>query len=430
MPILYIHGVNVRSRDGFFELEPKLRKFIAPVIADDPENVLIEDVFWGKNHGVKLAFDGISRPRTRLLRQGAGDGEALPGTVEPRWSAIEHENVLDKVPAQAGGSGGSGGLTSGRASRPAAKPPARLRDLDDDDLADVLALILQAEGDSAERRAELTFAADQLAHDPAFRARLNGAASSEQELDIIFDALKARIEDTSGLTGMGFGDWLGKARERLGEVVGRAVDLPTYAISVALAELRGPLNDMVSIFLGDVFVYLDKRQDEDERTGAIPGLAIEKLKLLRENQLARGNEPIVLLTHSMGGQIGYDMVTYFLPNDPALGDIKIDFWCAAASQVGFFEEAKLFIESKPEHRTGDPVPFPSNRHLGTWWNVWDYNDFLSFSAEDIIEGIDDESYDSGNSLLAAHGGYFERPSFYRRFAKKLDRALESRGGAV
>ena len=127
-------------------------------------------------------------------------------------------------------------------------------------------------------------------------------------------------------------------------------------MSVALAELRAPLNDIFSIFLGDAFVYLNRRRDGQGRPGAIPALVIDKLRDMRANQLARANEPIVLLTHSMGGQIAYDMVTHFLPSDPALADIRIDFWCAAASQVGFFEEAKLFIASRPEHQAAIPPP--------------------------------------------------------------------------
>ncbi len=127
----------------------------------------------------------------------------------------------------------------------------------------------------------------------------------------------------------------------------------------------------------------------------------------------------------MGGQIVYDAVTHFLPNDPERSQIHINFWCATASQVGFFEEAKLFLARSDAYQTGNPVPFPAT-HLGVWWNVWDHNDFLSFTAKDIMAGVDDEPFDSGMSLLAAHGGYLQRPSFYRKLAEKL-RAAGQRG---
>jgi hypothetical protein len=125
----------------------------------------------------------------------------------------------------------------------------------------------------------------------------------------------------------------------------------------------------------------------------------------------------------MGGQIVYDTVTSFLPSAPELADIRIDFWCAAASQVGFFEEAKLFLARQDQYRQGNPVPFPK-KHLGVWWNVWDYNDVISFTVKDIIRGVDDEPNSSGMSLISAHGGYLQRPSFFRRFANKVQAAAE------
>jgi hypothetical protein len=54
-----------------------------------------------------------------------------------------------------------------------------------------------------------------------------------------------------------------------------------------------------------------------------------------------------------------------------------------------------------------------------WWNVWDHNDVLSFTAKDICAGADDEPYSSGKSLVSAHGGYLERASFFRELGKKI-----------
>ena len=70
-------------------------------------------------------------------------------------------------------------------------------------------------------------------------------------------------------------------------------------------------------------------------------------------------------------------------------------------------------------------PFPG-AHLQAWYNVWDPNDFLSYTVDGIVEGVDDASYFSGMSLLGAHSGYLQRPSFYRQFAEQLRRALARR----
>ena len=41
-----------------------------------------------------------------------------------------------------------------------------------------------------------------------------------------------------------------------------------------------------------------------------------------------------------------------------------------------------------------------------------------------MAGVDDKPFDIGMSLLAAHGGYLQRPSFYRQCAAKLRTAAQ------
>ena len=44
----------------------------------------------------------------------------------------------------------------------------------------------------------------------------------------------------------------------------------------------------------------------------------------------------------------------FLCKNDEFKDIKIDFWCSTASQVGFFEELKLFLASDKKYMKGNP----------------------------------------------------------------------------
>jgi hypothetical protein len=94
--------------------------------------------------------------------------------------------------------------------------------------------------------------------------------------------------------------------------------------------------------------------------------------------------------------------------------------------VGLFEELKLFAASDPQfsRQSNKAAPFPDRRYLGGWWNVWDHNDFLSFTVKSIFAGVDDAEFNTGMSLIHAHSGYVERPSFYRAFADKLVAARE------
>jgi hypothetical protein len=416
MPIVYIHGVATRSREEpFGEVERYLRRLVAPVLSDRPEEVAIRQAYWG-DIGVSFAWNGASRPRSLLLGQGAAGASATP--AERALLAAALKASLDALPATAPAATTSSGLISGRQSQAPATAALRLKDLSSDELSDLLADLLAATATDAGRRVEASLAADALAHDPGFLAALAAAPDTAAECDLIVARLRGAV--TPGLAPMGgAGDWLRDMGDRLHEAAGRAASLPGAAASVVAGELRKDLNDFVSLFLGDVFAYLKGRFGDDGRIPVtIPSRLLDALLAARADQLLHPGEPIVLLSHSMGGQIAYDVLTHFMPQDMRFRDVRVDFWCATASQVGFFEEAKLFRASRDEFKTGHPVPFPA-AHLGAWWNVWDHNDFISFTAKGIIDGVDDEPYHSGMSLVGAHSGYLQRPSFYRRLADKL-----------
>jgi hypothetical protein len=418
MPILYIHGVATRSRDGFVEIERYLRRLVAPAISPDPDSVLIDDVFWG-DVAATFFWDGASRPKSRLLGMGA-DGPQIPA-VENVLTATAFANTLARLPATPTPAPATGGLIAGGAA-PAStgRAPLRLKDLSPDALSDLLVVLVGDTVADPTQRAPLNLVADAVAHDPATFAALAGVSNVTQEIDLLLTRVQTRAAADAGLVGMGAPTWLTGVRDRLGEALSRAAGLPAYTVSLVAAELRKPLNEFISVFLGDVFTYLRTRGTAAE-PGAIAQRLLDKLTQAQQHKQARGGEPLVVLSHSMGGQIVYDAITYFLPDTPALQDIRIDFWCATASQVGFFEETKLLLASTTTYHTGHPVPFPST-HLGVWWNVWDHNDFLSFTADGIVAQVDDSSFDSGMSLLAAHGGYLQRPSFYRALATRLQAA--------
>lgn len=437
MPILYVHGVNVRSRAGFETFKRFARRYLAPEISLQPDAVEIRDVYWGE-----LAFDpafgGASRPRSRLIGMGVGDWPASAEQIaalgagfdalDGRLSDLAQNNATED-----NGDLGGGGLgTSGGAEDTAeTQDLSDLAALEPDALSDVLAALVRAptageENDTdparAAREAALTLAADDLVQSGEAQQILARDGEPEETIDALLKAIDDRAEpaDVDELAAMGFNDWLKRTGDRLGEAVKRTGDIKGYVISVVLAEARPPINRIVARFLGDVFVYLKDREKEDGTPGKIQSLLLAELKALHEIKVATG-EPLIVVSHSMGGQLIYDAVTHYLPNTPDFAEITIDFWCAAASQVGYFEEAKLFKVSDPAHKTGDPVPFPDS-NLGHWWNVWDYNDFLSFTVQDIIEGAVDQSFNSGTTLLQAHGAYLKTPSFYRRMVKEFGHA--------
>jgi hypothetical protein len=210
------------------------------------------------------------------------------------------------------------------------------------------------------------------------------------------------------------------------EGIKRGANSAGHVAARAVAEIKSPVNRFITTFIGDVFAYLHERGDY-RSPGWIPSRFLECVGEARRNKLERDGEPLIVMSHSMGGQIVYDAVTHFLPRMDEFNDTKIDFWVATASQVGLFEELKLFLESSEDYtlETGEPAPFPDSRYLGYWWNVWDHNDVVSYSVRGIIDGVDDEAYSTGLFVVGAHGGYLEMPSFFRKFARKVESVLGS-----
>jgi hypothetical protein len=407
MPIIYMHGVNTRDPKHFEPVREYLQRIVAPVIAHDPDNVSIRPANWFPLCDPPK-WGGIARPAT-LLGQGA---------------EIERSELLDAIIAKVPlAPTTSSSFTSGQATVPTQR--ARLDGLSDEDLADLITVSVASNSMDGLQRARIGIAADSVTRDPAVRANLKAAKDLDAQLVILSDSVQADVERQSILAGQGALDFLRGMRDRVSESLSRTLGSPAAAGSLVAGELRPKLNDFVTRFLGDVLFYMTRRGTA-AAPGAIPKVLIDELALAQTNKRARGGEPIVLLTHSMGGQIAYDVVTSFLP--AARSDIKVDFWCATASQVGFFEELNMFLASSTEFSkaTGEPTPLVT-ANLDRWWNVWDRNDILSFTTKGIFAtGIDDEEYWSGTSIAAAHGAYLERPSFYRRLAEKLKAAFPQR----
>lgn len=405
MPIVFIHGVNTRDHSAFETARPLLQRYIAPCISTDPSGVSITHAYWG-DVAAKLAWEGASRPRTPILQLGSREEADL---LRRALLSALHASDFRGLPASPGPAN-SGVVGGSSAARPA--PVLRLSSLTPKQLSDLLASVLTEAITNPAELAQKLLAADELAHDSALYAALRALPDAQAELRYVIGA----INRSGGALAQGvFDDLYNRAKETLE----RAADLPGWMLTRLAAEFRKPLQEFVSRFLGDLLTYLEQRGRVPD-PGPIPLRLLEALKAANQVSRARNNEPVVLMSHSMGGQVAYDVLTHFIPHTPGYQDLRVDFWCATASQVGFFEELKLFRSSDPAIGTGAKVPLPPN--LGHLWSVWDHNDFLSFTAKDIFEGIEDEHYDGGLWLAPAHSAYLFRPSFYRRFAEVVETA--------
>ncbi|GHF59376.1 hypothetical protein HNQ07_003879 [Deinococcus metalli] len=185
-------------------------------------------------------------------------------------------------------------------------------------------------------------------------------------------------------------------------------------LSRALLTVRRPITSFVPIFLGDLLVYLDRR-GTPQAPGPIPRRLLDALASAHAARQGSG-EPLVVLTHSLGGVLLYDVLSVFLPAAPELRDVWVDFWCAAGSQVGPFVELGLTAGGAPD---GADAP-TAGPHLGYFWNVWSESDLLSFPAGGVVPGAHDTAFPLGGNVQAGHLAYLQRPEFYRALAAKVD----------
>lgn len=224
-----------------------------------------------------------------------------------------------------------------------------------------------------------------------------------------------------------------RARARSGEwFAGELREQRIRGLTAAATALRKPYEQFLPSFMGDVLTYVATRGDAG-RPGPIVQRVLDGLETAAFAAHSR-REPLVVLTHSMGGQIVYDLVTHFLPRMPRYREIRLDYWCAAASQVGWFEELGLFLESDPRRgdlgdhdSSGRMTPLPPTEHLGGWWNVWNHADFLSFRADGIFDGVDDTPFFAAGRLTTDHYKYLDNAEFYTLLAERV-RKHRAEGG--
>lgn len=425
MPVVLVHGVRERNADYWPGIDRFLREYALPAISDRPESVPIERVYWG-DLGTSFRWGGISRPRSAITGMGVDDA-SLARAV----GAASVRDALNDLPAAEPAPAGTGVLTpmGPGASPDASEAPMRLETLTGDQLSALLAAVIAGMDVDAEDRAAIIIAADRVARDPATIDALRTETDADRQVDLLI----GRVEDahaamaTEGdLVSMGAGDLFRRIKDDVRETLTRGANLPGWVVTRLLTELRAPMNTTITEFIGDVFAYLDSRGTR-EAAGPIPQRLLAALATAKARQAERGGEPIVVLSHSMGGQLVYDAVTTWLPAMDPVERPRIDFWCAAASQVGLFEEMGRFLASDPAKYGTTPgdgrapvVPRPDRAVLGGWWNVWDQNDFISFTARKIIDGVDDGEWDSGAWFPMSHGAYFQNPSFFRALGDRLE----------
>ena len=161
-----------------------------------------------------------------------------------------------------------------------------------------------------------------------------------------------------------------------------------YAVGTYLAGLfkrtasrllrrhRNELCEAISLPIGDIFLYLTRGE--------------EIRNYIRDN-IVNSTPPITVIAHSLGGIACVDL----LANDQAPDVARL---VTVGSQSPLMYEIDALPSLKKPARL--PGKFPP------WLNIYDRNDFLSFTAGKLFPGVEDFDAESGQPFPDSHSAYF------------------------
>jgi tellurite resistance protein len=442
MPLVFVHGVNVRqgetqqekanfqksvdARDNFF------RTIGIAGLVPPPTRLHIENPYWGE-HAAKFAYDLASIPAASTETFGPTDdlmAQVLAETV-PFDVAAE----LEEKP------GGETAILLTLARKHS------LAHAIDTVVAAATVRGAAADGNvDAQQREEMAqFAAEALAFAAAnpdtswldATHPVTGQPRFQTDIDFL-EGLAERVQaaraaradagvETFGIAGML--DLLKGAAQNMTDVAKRTFKAVVTATAgtlvgatggaviggapeVLVRTLRPLATQRAGIFLGDIFTYLAGRG-----TKQAPGPIVEVVIAALENAVAQKtaqDDKLTIVAHSMGGNIIYDVLTHYRP------DIHVDLLVTVGSQVALFKELSLYQEDADGNQ--DIVPpalIPKPENVGAWLNVFDPMDVLGFGIEGVFKDAKDFAFSNQASLLDAHSLYFVRPTFHQRLRARM-----------
>lgn len=398
MPVVFVHGVSNRDspeyRDNALARDALLREYVLRALGLKAKNVAVLNPYWGDN-GVKFRWGNASLPESFDSMESFGTG------LDPTDLRIAADIVAPLGPV-------AGDIvTIARSSLTEAV-----------DLIWAAALPAASTAERSTQLAESSRAAfDYAAAHP--KPSWLADANNDNFVDLLLYHIKhdnetllaSADEDAVRWEQFGSGPLLDELREGVSRILSLVPETMTSAVTMLG---RRKLHLRASLFLGDVLEYLTKRGDRD-KPGPITAIVLDALRTARGQR--RPDDPqVIVIGHSLGGVIAYDILTYF---DPGL---EIDVFATVGSQVALFEEMSLYKHALlPANAPSERLARPAN--VKRWLNVMDANDVFSFRAGGVFERVADFKYETGYGLTQAHSGYFHRPSFYRRLGEHLaDRA--------
>jgi hypothetical protein len=403
MPVIFVHGVNNRREDLDFEprrlvTQGLLEKHMAGATINGRKLGAGKPLFpyWG-DLATSFAWGMKSLPEGNIDALGVPgvDGELRPLIALIR-DALAHPAGAEDQPL----------LTLARQSFSTAVH-----------VIGELVLLTAVSGEHEAAAHFVVAVQEYAARETGTPAWLAPLQTDEQFLATLISALKTSSAGSVQTLGVfdSMGNTLAKSAAKLKQATKAAADkvldrVGDFASTKALAWGRSSLNATLGRFFGDVFVYLNGRGDR-ANPGPIPTLILKSW----EDAIAHAPaEPIVIIGHSLGGVISFDLLSHFR------SDLIVDLLVTVGSQVSHFEEMKLFRSSNRAIPDGITKRAPKPVNIKHWINVLDEIDIFSYACEAVFDGAQDLHYDTRTYVVKAHGAYFMQAPFYERLRKRID----------
>lgn len=410
MPLLFLHGVSVRESEeswiNSIDRNANFVKFVLEGLINNANSNKIFNPYWG---GERFAWNQASIPKRKDESYGSDEELLLIFLSQLEKSGIPlneiaEDRVVLTVARQVS-------LEQAIALLWSATFQDRLyEELTEEEAEELSSLAKRILNYLQENSHPKWLNSDDIENDLDFLFKLQKALEQwENEQNLLTTITEAKME------AYGVEDFF-KPLEKSLRKVKRVVKDPGYKIyDWAREELQ---RNGISPFLGDVFAYLRHRGTPNKLGTIFTETKIFE-KLEEAAQLSQSEEePLILIGHSMGGNILYDIITSFKP------ELKVDMLVTVGSQVGLFAEMKLFLSSQegfPVDPKKDRLPLPQN--VNHWLNVYDPDDVLGYTVEGIFSDVEDHQFIT-HAWLSSHTAYFSCVPFYKWLGEKIREKLK------
>ncbi|MEU0004583.1 hypothetical protein ABZ079_09855 [Streptomyces sp. NPDC006314] len=391
MALVFVHGIGNRDEAQFIAATPvrdgHFRKHLLPAAYSDPVTVAIESPPWGR-YGGRLHWNHAS----------------LTGGSPERLGGTGHELATLAAAVAIPGAGSTQLATS------VARSSVR-------DAVDLLFTAIDFRDRAPNEIDELVEIGYRITNYCRIQEKmkpdgpeahrypwLSQVSDDADFIDLLLrNALPAPIRKDQ--ESLGAGSTLGRAGKRIltAAADGLQRGLVGAPISIAASGIRSLFGENLSLLLGDVFAYL---QNPNPIVDVVAG-CIEDV-----SSTAPPGQHLIVVAHSMGGNIVYDILSRFRPK------LHVDTLVTVGSQVGLFAEMGLFEYVRNYQRDGNrPQKVPQLKNVDRWINVLDRSDILAYRCSPIFEGVADYEYPTNRPW--AHSAYFKQPNFHARLGARI-----------